>query len=338
MARIVLGMAVPHSGMLGRTPEDLLQDGDRDRKKDELWFRNKSWTFAELAAHRAHEGFEKYYTLEERTARLGRCAAALETLRRVYRDHEPDVAIILGKDQKEIFIDVSPSIAIYMGDTIRNGPPQRPVYAPDRAVTYPGHPELALHLLRAFQQEDFDMTEVLQWPLNTWMNPPSPVVPHAYGFIYHQIMQDQVPPNVPIIMNTFYPPNQPSMRRSIQFGKALFKAIQSWDSDQTVAIIASGGLSHFVCDEQLDQTFLQYFRAYDFEGLEKIDNRTYQSGTSEVKLYVPVMVASSRLGFQMNLVDYVPVYRTEAGTGEGFGFMYWAPGAGAADSSLPRRP
>jgi 3-O-methylgallate 3,4-dioxygenase len=127
------------------------------------------------------------------------------------------------------------------------------------------------------------------------------------------------------------------MRRSIQFGKALFKAIQSWDSDQTVAIIASGGLSHFVCDEQLDQTFLEYFRAYDFEGLENIDNRTYQSGTSEVKLYVPVMVASSRLEFQMNLVDYVPVYRTEAGTGEGFGFMYWAPGAGAAGSSLPRR-
>ena len=160
MARIVLGMAVPHSGMLGRTPEDLLQDGARDRKKDQLWFRNKSWTFAELAAHRAHEGFEKCYTLEERTARLGRCAAALETLRRVYREHKPDVAIILGKDQKEIFIDVSPSIAIYMGDTIRNGPPQRPVYAPDRAVTYPGHPELALHLLQALQNEDFDMTEV----------------------------------------------------------------------------------------------------------------------------------------------------------------------------------
>ena len=39
MARIVLGMAVPHSGMLGRTPEDLLEDGERDRKKDELWYR-----------------------------------------------------------------------------------------------------------------------------------------------------------------------------------------------------------------------------------------------------------------------------------------------------------
>jgi 3-O-methylgallate 3,4-dioxygenase len=324
MARIVLGMAVPHSGMLGRTPEELLLDGERDRKKDELWFRNRSWTFAELAAHRAHERFERFYTLEERTARLGRCAQALESLRRVYREYRPDVAIILGKDQKEIFIDVSPSIAIYMGDTIHNGPPQRPVYAPDHAVTYPGHPGLAQHLIRSFQADGFDMAEVLQWPPNTWMNPPGPVVPHAYGFIYHQIMQDQVPPNVPLILNTFYPPNQPSMRRSIQLGKALLEAVESWESDQRVALIASGGLSHFVCDEQLDATFLQYFRAYDFEGLASIDNRTYQSGTSEVKLYVPVMVAAAQLKFAMNLVDYVPVYRTEAGTGEGFGFMYWA--------------
>jgi hypothetical protein len=130
---------------------------------------------------------------------------------------------------------------------------------------------------------------------------------------------------VPILMNTFYPPNQPSMRRSIQFGKTLLEAIKSWQSETTVAIIASGGLSHFVCDEQLDQTFLKYFESYDFEGLARIDNRSYQSGTSEVKLYVPVMVAASQLGFEMNLVDYVPVYRTEAGTGEGFGFMYWTP-------------
>ncbi len=325
MARIVLGMAVPHSGMLGRSPEDLLLDGERDRKKTDLWFRNKMWTFDELAAHRGHQNFAQYYTLEERTARLGRCRAALDELRRVYKEHKPDVAIILGKDQKEIFIDVSPSMAIFMGDTIENGPPQRPVYAPDHHVTYPGHPELALHLINAFQEEGFDMTEVLKWPVNTWMKPgPSYAVPHAYGFIYHQIMEDNVPPNVPIIMNCFYPPNQPSMKRSINFGKTLLKAIESWDSNKTVAIIASGGLTHFVCDEELDATFLKLFKNWDFDGLEKIDNRSYQSGTSEVKLYVPVMVAASQNGLKMNLVDYVPVYRTEAGTGEGFAFMYWS--------------
>jgi seryl-tRNA synthetase len=81
-----------------------------------------------------------------------------------------------------------------------------------------------------------------------------------------------------------------------------------------------------VCDEQLDAKFLKYFAASDFDALTAVDDRSYQSGTSEVKLYVPILWAMSQLGCAMQLVDYVPCYRTEAGTGEGFGFMYWTPG------------
>ena len=324
MARIVLGMAVPHSGMLGKPPETWLEDGKRDRANPVLWYRNKTWTYPELEAERRGEGFEALLTLEERRARSARCTRAIEGLRDVYRQHKPDIAVILGKDQREIFIDTTPSLAIYTGEKIHNGPPQRSVYAPDKAVTYDAFPDLALHLIQSLADQGFDLTELVKWPANVWMQG-NPIVPHAYGFIYHQIMGDEPPPNVPIVMNTFYPPTQPSMKRCIHFGKALQKAIEAWDSDKTVALVASGGLSHFVCDEQLDQNFLNLFRAYDFEKLERIDNRTYQSGTSEVKLYVPVMVVMSQLGFKMNLVDYVPCYRTEAGTGEGMGFMYWAP-------------
>jgi 3-O-methylgallate 3,4-dioxygenase len=132
-------------------------------------------------------------------------------------------------------------------------------------------------------------------------------------------------PNVPILMNTFYAPTQPAMSRSIEFGKVLYEAITAWDSSAKVALIASGGLSHFVCDEQADQVFIESFKAYDFDRLAAIDNNTYQSGTSEVKLYVPVMVAMEKLKAEMTLVDYVPCYRTEAGTGEGMGFFYWVP-------------
>lgn len=323
MAQIVLGMAVPHSGMLGKPPETWLEDGQRDHTNQMLWFRNKRWTFPDLAAARKHEGLDALLTLEERRARGRRCDAALDTLRRVYQEHKPDVAVVIGKDQKEIFIDTSPSLAIYTGQTIPNGPPQRTVYAPERAVTYPAHPELALHLIQSLQRDGFDIAEVLRWPDNVWMKPPQPIVPHAYGFIYHQIMVDDPPPNVPILVNTFYPPNQPPFKRALQLGRALFEAIQAWDTDKKVAIIASGGMSHFVCDEQLDQLFLDCFKSNDFERLGQIDDRSYQSGTSEVKLYVPVMVAMAELGFPMTLVDYVPCYRTEAGTGEGFGFFYW---------------
>ena len=61
----------------------------------------------------------------------------------------------------------------------------------------------------------FDLTDLFAWPDNVWMKPlPAyPVVPHAYSFVYHQIMGDEPPPHVPVIMNCFYPPTQPSIER-----------------------------------------------------------------------------------------------------------------------------
>ncbi len=64
-----------------------------------------------------------------------------------------DVAIVLGKDQKEIWPDQSPSITIYTGAEVHNGPPQRPVYAPDHHVVHQAYPELATYLIETFQDE-----------------------------------------------------------------------------------------------------------------------------------------------------------------------------------------
>jgi 3-O-methylgallate 3,4-dioxygenase len=322
MAEVVFGMAVPHSGMLGRPAESWLEDGDRDRNNPALWYRNRTWTYPELEHERRGENFAALLTLDERRTRSERCTRAIATMRRAYEAAAPDVAVILGKDQKEIFIDMTPSVAVYSGAEIYNGPPGRSVYAPDKSVTHRGHPELAAHIIGTLQKSAFDLTDLIKWPPNTWLKN-QPIVPHAFGFVYHQIMSDQPPPTVPILVNTFYPPTQPSMPRCIQFGNALLKAIESWDSTLRVAIIASGGLTHFVCDEATDRIFFEHLRTANFEALAKIDERTYQSGTSEVKLYVPVLAAMK--GAEMTLVDYVPCYRTEAGTGEGMGFMHWTP-------------
>ncbi|WP_449405826.1 DODA-type extradiol aromatic ring-opening family dioxygenase [Massilia phosphatilytica] len=163
----------------------------------------------------------------------------------------------------------------------------------------------------------------MSWPDDVWMKPAAPIAPHAFSFVYRQIMGDNPPPHVPILMNCFYPPTQPPMSRCIEFGRTLRDAIKAWKSDARVAIIASGGLSHFVCDTEFDQRIMGMLRNYDYEGLANVDERSYQSGTSEIKLYVSVMMALQDSGAQMTLVDYVPCYRTAAGTGEGMGFMYW---------------
>ena len=325
MARIVLGMAVPHSGMLGKPGASWLEDGERDRKKPVLWYRNRQWTYPELAHERRNQGIEAKLTLEERERRAAICANALVEMRRLYEANKPDVTIILGKDQQEIWPEISPSLAIYTGTDIPNGPPQRKVYGPDAPVVYPAHPELALYLAKWLQNDNFDLCDIFKWPKNTWMKPPGDIVPHAYGFIYRNIMSDRPTPSVPILMNTFYPPTQPSFRRAWAFAKSLYSAVVAWPSDLKVAIIASGGLTHFVCDEDLDQVFIESFRTYDFERLAQIDENSYQAGTSEVKLYVSVLWAAAQMGWKTNVVDYIPCYRTEAGTGEGMGFFAWTP-------------
>nr|WP_315473819.1 protocatechuate 3,4-dioxygenase [uncultured Rhodoferax sp.] len=328
MAKIVFGMAVPHSGMLGQAPEDWLKNGERDRNNPELWFQNRTWTYPELEAHRG-AAFAPYLTLEERSARAVRCRTALDEMAAAYQRARVDVAIILGKDQKEIFVHHSPSIAIYSGEEVHNGPPQRSVYAPDHHVVHKCYPKLANYLIKAFQSQGFDLTDLYAWPENAWMESQMkqradyPVVPHAYSFVYHQIMGDNPPPHVPVLMNLFYPPTQPSMARCIEFGDVLRDAILAWPEDVRVAVIASGGLSHFVNDEEFDQDVLKKLAAYDYEGLAAIPDGWFQSGTSEVKIYSAVMKALQHTGAEMTLVDYVPCWRTPAGTGEGMGFMYW---------------
>jgi 3-O-methylgallate 3,4-dioxygenase len=324
MAEIVFGMAVPHSGMLGKPGETWLEDGERDRAKPELWYRARTWTFSELAEERKSEGFEALLTLEERQARSARCSKAIAAMRKAYEESGADIAVIIGKDQKEIFPEISPSIAIYSGEEIYNGPPQRAVYAPDHPVTHKGLPELAQHLLTEIKADGFDLADLFAWPDNSWMKDQGKIVPHAFGFVYRQIMGDNPPPTVPILMNTFYKPTQPTMARAIQFGHSLTKAIKSWKSDKKVAVIASGGLSHFVCDEAFDRKILGHLAAGDLKALEAVDDNYYQSGTSEIKLYASVLVAMAEIGAKMQLVDYIPCYRTEAGSGEGMGFMIWS--------------
>jgi hypothetical protein len=90
---------------------------------------NRTWTYPELEAHR-EAAFEPFLTIEERTERAGRCRAALDEMADAYARAKIDVAIVLGKDQKEIWPDQSPSITIYTGEDVHNGPPQRPSTRP----------------------------------------------------------------------------------------------------------------------------------------------------------------------------------------------------------------
>ena len=154
---------------------------------------------------------------------------------------------------------------------------------------------------------------------------PGEETPHAYGFVYRQIMGDKLIPCVPLALERI------TRRTSRRSAAATISArpwrarSKSWPSDRRIAVIASGGLSHFVIDESIDETFIDAMKTRRIDALAALGEDTFQSGTSEIKNWVPVAGAMAALGFDFHLVDYVPCYRSVAGTGNAMGFVHWQP-------------
>ncbi len=167
--------------------------------------------------------------------------------------------------------------------------------------------------------ENFDLAQSDSTPKAA----PRGGIPHAYGFLYHSILGDTPPPSVPIILNVHFPHNVPKNRRCLDLGGALHRAIASFDGFKRVAVMASGGLTHFVVDEELDRKILAAMQAGDEGALADIPESFFKVGTAEIKNWYPVISAMNKAKLHYHLVDYVPCYRSEAGTGNAMAFVYW---------------
>jgi hypothetical protein len=120
-----------------------------------------------------------------------------------------------------------------------------------------------------------------------------------------------------------FPHNVPKNKRCLDFGHALHRAIKSFDGVGRVAIMASGGLTHFVIDEELDRKILAAMQDGNEKALEAIPESLFKVGTAEIKNWYPVISAMNQSKLKYHLVDYVPCYRSEAGTGNAMAFVYW---------------
>jgi 3-O-methylgallate 3,4-dioxygenase len=191
---------------------------------------------------------------------------------------------------------------------------------PSVYTQYPCLPGLGCHFIQKVTADDFDVAQLTRLPTGAIG---SNAAPHAYGFVYRRLMRDKVIPHVPVFINTFYPPNQPSAGRCYNFGRALGRAIASWPENINVAVVASGGLTHFVIDELFDRQVLEAMQAGDAAALAALPEEMFQSGTSEIKNWIAVAGMMAEAGLTMKLIDYVPCYRSEAGTGSAMGFARW---------------
>ena len=334
MANIVLGLGTSHGPMLHTPPEHWNQRVIADRANHALCYKGELYEFDRLVALR-RPGFAAQLRLEHQRAQQARCRTAIAELAERFAAARIDLAIIVGNDQRELFLeDITPAITVYHGAAIPNVPASEaqkklmppgiaiaePGHCPPQAASYPGAPAFGEHIVRCLMAAEFDVASSQRLPPGApWRNG----IPHAFGFPYRQIMRDAPPPSLPIVLNVFFPPNQPSVRRCLALGHALARAIAAWPGDARVAMIGSGGLSHFVVDEELDAEVLDAMRAGDEARLARLPENLFQSGSGEIKNWIPVAAAMNDAGKTMRLVDYAPFYRSEAGTGSGMAFADW---------------
>jgi OH-DDVA oxygenase len=329
MADIVLGIGSSHGPLLSTPPEQWNLRARADRANKNLWFRGKTYDYEALLKERA-PGFANEIEPDVRSRRFTQCRSALEQLGRKFDEVKPDAVVLVGNDQREFFNPgLTPSITVYRGGEIRNVQHMiegqdglniaEPANSPEHGAVYPGATALADHILDALRDENWDLAQSDTTPSGA----PRGGIPHAYGFFYHTILKDQTPPSVPIILNVHFPHNVPKSARCLELGRALARAIKSFDGFKRVALMASGGLTHFVIDEDFDQQVIAAMKSGDEDALAKLPESYFKIGTAEIKNWLPVISAMNAAGRKYHQVDYVPCYRSEAGTGNAMCFAYW---------------
>jgi Uncharacterized conserved protein len=318
MAKIVLGIGTSHSPQLSVRAADWRVLREKDETDPRLDYPG--------LVKRAKKGIETELTPDKFRARDEACQQAIKVLGNTLQEANPDVVVVFGDDQHEQFYDDNmPTFAIYHGKSLpvvkhtgRNLSGWKLAEEKGWAETAPEYETgsgLAEHLVRALIDEEFDIARCNKLR-------PEIGVGHAFSFLYRRVLPGGKVPMVPVMVNTYYPPNQPTPKRCYAFGQAVRRAIDSWDSNQRVAVMASGGLSHVVIDEEIDQMVIDGLRKKDAETLWRLPRERLWGGTSEILNWVAL--AGVVESMELKYLEYVTTYRSPAATGCGMGFAYWS--------------
>jgi len=318
MAEIVIGIGTSHSPQLSVRAKDW----DLLLKKDQT---DPRLNYQALL-QKAKPGLAAELTEDKFRQRDQACQAAIKVLGEALSAAQADVVVIFGDDQQEQFHDDNmPMFAIYHGKGLpvvkhNNLRPAAWKDAEEQgwaetAPEYETASELADHLIRALTDAEFDITRCNRLRAEIGVG-------HAFSFLYRRILPGGKLPMVPVMVNTYYPPNQPTPRRCYAFGQAVRKAIESWPGGKRVALMASGGLSHVVIDEEIDQMVIDGLKNKKPEILFQLPRQRLRGGTSEILNWVALAGAMELR--QLKYFEYVTTYRSPAATGCGMGFAYWS--------------
>jgi protocatechuate 4,5-dioxygenase beta chain len=207
--------------------------------------------------------------------------AGYELSRQWEKQQKPDVIFLVYNDHANAFsLDLIPTFAIGTAaefDPADEGWGQRPV---PKVI---GHPKLAAHIAQSVIQDDFDLTIVNRMDVDHGLTVPLSLMfgqPQAWPC-----------PVIPFAVNVVQYP-APSGRRCFMLGKAIRKAIESYDEPLDVQIWGTGGMSHQLqgpraglINKEFDNAFLDRL-IDDPEGLSKMPHIDYvrDAGSEGIEL------------------------------------------------------
>ena len=156
-----------------------------------------------------------------------------EFSRQWMKNNTPDVIFLVFNDHATAFsLEMIPTFAI---GTAASYQPADEGWGPRPVPVVQGHPELSAHIAQSVIQQDFDLTIVnkmdvdhgLTVPLSLMCGQPQawpcPVIPFAVNVVQYPV---------------------PSGRRCFELGRAIARAVASYDEPLNVQIWGTGGMSH----------------------------------------------------------------------------------------------
>jgi protocatechuate 4,5-dioxygenase beta chain len=207
--------------------------------------------------------------------------AGYEASKRWMAAHTPDVVILVYNDHASTFsLDMVPTFAIGCAEHFA---PADEGWGPRPVPTVQGHPELAAHVTQSVIEQDFDLTIVNRMDVDHGLT-----VPLSLLFGQPSAWPVKV---IPLAVNVLlYPP--PSGRRCFELGKAIRRAVESFDEDLSVQIWGTGGMSHQLqgpraglINSPWDNAFLDRL-IEDPDGLSRVPHLEYlrEAGAEAIEL------------------------------------------------------
>jgi protocatechuate 4,5-dioxygenase beta chain len=239
--------------------------------------------------------------------------AGYEYSKQWLRENRPDVIFLVYNDHATAFsLDLIPTFAI---GTAAQYQPADEGWGPRPVPTVMGHPDLAAHIAQSVIQDDFDLTIVnkmdvdhgLTVPLSLMCGQPTqwpcPVIPFAVNVVQYPV---------------------PSGRRCFNLGRAIRKAVESYDEPLNVQIWGTGGMSHQLqgpraglINAEWDKRFLDRLIA-EPEALAQVPHIDYvrEAGSEGIEL-VMWLIARGAMSDSAPLVKHrfyhVPASNTAVG-------------------------